>query len=128
MIEKNFVPLEKDDSDALGVYVEQPDVHHPEFNENLDWEDGMLTYTDGFRPFRLVVDLKIENEEAEINFKIYITHSDARYRVEKLAKWDGSEWKEIDAPLILDHPNPIWAGYFDVKNYKLGDPSIAVGR
>lgn len=127
MAEKSLIDLDFNRMIEHGVFITQEDGVEPKFDQNLTWSSDMLPGNANFKPFRLVIGLENSGESETISFQVYITHTDKRYGVQKLAKWTGTGWEVIPANLIEVDDIPYWAGYFDVQNYKIGDPPIAVG-
>ena len=131
MAERVLEPLDLKKSIEHGVFVDDVVGFIPNFNVNLDWLEGMRSDTQEFQPYRLVLDLEMvpANPELEINFRVYFTHEDLKQiRKIKLLKWDGSSWLKIsDQPTKLAD-NQLWAGYFEIVDYKIGDPPISLGE
>lgn len=130
MADKNLVPLETIESIEHGVYVNPIESLTPMFNLDLDWEPGMRT-DPNYTPYRLVIDLEMipPDPDLEINFRVYYTDEDLENIKEiKLLKWNGTNWVLIPTNSIPLPNNQIWAGYFDVTGYKIGDPPLALGE
>jgi len=101
------------------------------FDENLSWQPEMRGQPQDFYAHRLVIDLELNpnDPDVEINFKVYFTHRDlANIKRIKLLKWNGSNWIAFPIEPIPLHNNQIWAGYFDVPGFQIGDPPIALGE
>ena len=131
MAGRRFERLDTIKSIEHGVYVEPVAKFTPRYNENLGWLPGMQPGPNYFeQPTRLVIDLEMDpvDPDLRINFRVYILKDDPDFDEIKLAKWDGTTWKLIPAEPIELPNHSIWAGYFKVENYRIGDPPIAVGR
>ena len=128
--EKKLVRLNLEKSIEHGVFVTPVEGYIPNFDENLEWQDGMRAVPQDYQPFRLVLDLEMvpENANLEISFRVYFTHDDLKQiRKIKLLKWNGIGWQLISGDPISLLNNQIWAGYFEIEGYKIGDPPIALG-